>query len=86
MKNTIVVQDVYSYGEFINSLEFGFENIYHVSVGKYGYLHDVGIEIVLTRIQNGEAPTGWETLESDMAAMVNDIKGIWKLNSEFGYH
>ena len=84
MNETIVVRDVYDYGELMKTIPFGCEELYHIRVGKYGFLHDVGTEIVLEKT-HGETPCGWDALESDLGNQVAEIREIWKL-AEYGYH
>lgn len=81
----LVIRDVYDFQDLLEVLPFNAENIYHIRVDRYGYLHDVGIEVVLTPI-NGERPTGWESLESDFNKEVETVAEIWRINAEYGYH
>ena len=81
----IRIVDIYDYKELMAILPFNSENIYHIKIGRYGYLHDVGTEIILTPI-NGEKPTGWKSLKSDFNKEVKRCHDIWKLNIEYGYH
>lgn len=54
-----------------------------VVVEKYGFLHDVGINIKLIPSTH---PTGWNTLRKDFADALREVKNCWDINSDYGYH
>jgi len=86
MKEIIEIKNVYTIKEARANMPFTAETCYHVVVTHSGYLHDVGMEIILTPIKNGEEPTGWNTFNSDFIKEVKEIKELWKLNDNYGYH
>jgi hypothetical protein len=82
----ILIRDVYSLKKLWDNIPYGAENLYHITIDKYGYVHDTGIEVILTPIVNGEEPKGWDTLEKDLIRITKDIYSMWIINDKFGYH
>lgn len=84
IENKIIITDIYSWTDLISRLPFAAEDIYNITVDTYGYLHDVGTEIVLTRA-NGN-PQGWETAKADFQKAIDRCKWAWKTAKMFAYH
>jgi len=62
------------------------EDTHHVDIKKFGYLHDVGYDIILTPISNGEEPTGWDDLETHVEEIDLWIDDCWELcEHDFAY-
>ena len=84
MKKKIIFTDIYSWDEFLSLIPFDAQDIYDIHIGCYGFLHDVGTEIVLTR-SRGEA-SGWETAKHDFKEACDHCSSCWEINDNFGYH
>lgn len=84
-KDKIVVRDVYDFHEVVAMLPFGAEYIYDVRVENYGYVHDVGVIITLTK-KVGVDASGWDTLRADFDECVKFAKWAWRTAAEYGYH
>ena len=87
MKNklakTIQIKDVYSWSDLVAQLPFCAESVYSIKMGTYGFLHDVGTEIVLTLSSN---PTGWETVKADFQQAVKHCQDCWNMAAKAAYH
>ncbi len=75
--------DIYSISDLMRQIPFYAESCMSVSVSTYGYLHDVGTVITL---ENSSNPTGWDTLESDLAHAIRHVSECWTLASASAYH
>lgn len=74
------------YTSLLSALPWGAENIYHVQVVVTGYLHDPGYNVVITPIRNGEEPTGWDTLEQDIARAAQRMCDNWAIaKADYAY-
>lgn len=82
----MIFTDIYNLNELKSYFPVFAEDNYNVSVCKYGYLHDVGVEVVLSPIKNGATATGWDNFEQNYNNCINDIRECWRINNEYGYH
>ena len=80
------IHDIYSISELKKILPFGAEDNFHISIIKYGYLHDTGLYFQLIPIQNGERPKGWKTLHLDFEKKFAEVQNCWDYAIKFGYN
>lgn len=74
----LVYTDIYDIGALLAMIPYGAQDIYHISVTRYGFVHDVGIKVVLTPIHNGEYPRGWKQLEATFEKETRTIYMLWE--------
>jgi len=83
--NKIIFADIYDISEIKAQLPWNAQLRYNISVETYGFVHDVGMWIVLTPNHEGYGK-GWHSWERDFHEAVKHCEWSWKLNDEFGYH
>jgi hypothetical protein len=81
-----ITLEVYDLDEFYAQIPCGAESVYHVQIQDYGYVHDFGFEVVLTKVSNGEEPTGWDNFESEFLSHVDVCLERWAMAANFAYH
>lgn len=68
------------------------EQLFHVAIVPYGYVHDTGFRVVLTErrdLADDSAPEkgeGWATFDRDFAIAVSEATTRWQYANNFGYH
>lgn len=84
-ENKIIIRDVYDFQTVVGMFPFGAEYVYDVNVENYGYVHDVGVVVTLTK-KVGVDASGWDTLRADFDECVKFAKWAWRTAAEYGYH
>lgn len=83
VENKIGFTDVYTMEDLLARVPFYAPDTMTIKVSTYGYLHDVGTIVTLTKSQE---PTGWDTLQHDLQEAIDTCKTAWKLAAAAGYH
>ena len=82
----MIIRDIYTVEEAKALLPAFAEDTMDVSVGTYGYLHDVGTEIRLQRAMDPDAPKGWSTFTEDFEEAFRRCFSTWDLAAKAAYH
>ena len=77
--------ECYDYKALISQLPVNAELLYDVKIVPYGFLHDVGFRVSLTRNRNGYG-RGWDTFKTEFASQLAHISECWQIAAEYGYH
>ena len=84
IKNNIEINDIYSWDDLMSQIPYRAEDLYDIEITTYGFVHDVGTQVILTRATGD--PKGWKTAKQDFREALKICRECWDIAAQYAYH